>query len=149
MITFCYTRHLHNWWFLFSHPQKSHIHLMVWCYPFSIYHSPLPQHLICNWQNPLIVFSRNFNRRDSSHSALQVSCPFSVYRSYRVRGPVRHSGPWQCGVITPQPQATDGGPPLGGYVWLFNIPFCILHDRRPSAPSETHGCSWWREKTYM
>jgi len=71
----------YNWWFLFCHPQKNHISPLVWCYPFSIYHSPLPLHLTCTWQIPLIVFSRNLSCRDFSHSAFQVSCSFSGYRS--------------------------------------------------------------------
>jgi len=146
MITFCYARHVHNWWFLFSHPKKNHIPLLVCCYTFSIYHSPLQLHLTCTWQIPLIVFSRNFSRWDSSQFAFQVSCPFSGYRSYHVRGPVQHSGPSECGIVRPQPQATDEGPPFGGYMWLFNIPFYALHVRRPSTPSEIHGRPWWREK---
>ena len=149
MITLCYTRRAHNWRFMFCHPKKNHIPLSVCCYTFSIYHSPLQLYLTSTWQIPLIVFSRNFSRRHCSQFAFQVSCSFSGYRSYRVLGPVRHSGPSQCGVVRPQPQATDGGPPLGGYMWLFNIPFCTLHVRRPSAPSETHGRPWWRKKSYM
>jgi len=109
-------------------------------FPSSILHSHW--HLTCISQIPLIVFSRNLDRRESSHSAFQVSCPFSRNRSYRFRGPVQHYGPSQCEVIRTQPQATDGGPPLGGYIWHFTIPFCTLHVRRPSAPSESHGRPW-------
>jgi hypothetical protein len=146
MTTLCYIRHVHNWWFLFSHPQKNHIPLLGWCYPFSSYHSALPLHLKYTWQIPLIVCPRNVSGRDFSHSALQVSCPFSGYsRSYRVRGPVQHSGPSQCGVIRSQLQATDGGPPIGGYMWLFNVPFFTFHFRRPPAPSESHGRPLWRK----